>query len=556
MKTHYVSIRFLWFFVSGVLTVMFVLGLTPGQGSAFTQNITKTFTSAGAQDGWVLESGEFSNTGGSLNAAATTFKIGDDLANKQYRTILSFDTSSLPDDAVISKAVLKIKKQGLVGTNPFSTLQNIAVDVRRGAFSNNAALQKQDFQALPGKAAAAIIKNVPASNWYSAYIFQSGLAFINRRGKTQFRLRFQKDDNNNKKADFLLFYSGNSTLYKPQLVVTYSLPPQLSCGQTITTDTVLTQNLACPAGTDSAIIIGASNITLDLGGHRLSGFAPGNGVFAIGQEGITIKNGTIDGFTYGVFVIDTHLVTLDNLTIRNLDISDPNQFIFGINILSSQDVVVKDSLFEFLSVPHKEAVEVFDSTVAVSNIEVHGGGAGVSFSFANGACDPLNSPSNGTVLNSRFYNIYIAGIWVACTSSVWIEGNDFYPAPETGIGIQGDAPFDGAVTGLTIKDNTIHDTAIGIEFRGITNSTISNNLINNNRIWGIALRQSLGCLTPEPGWECFYSTANTIADNQVLGNGMDLFHDEESSGNIWERNICETTQGADIPACLPPPSLP
>jgi hypothetical protein len=327
---------------------------------------------------------------------------------------------------------------------------------------------------------------------------------------------------------------------------------KISCGQTITEDTVLTEDLSCPPGTEYALIIGASNITLDLGGHTLSGNAPGTGVFAIDQVGITVRNGAIDGFNYGVFVINTRQVTVENLTVRNLDISDPSHFIFGIHILSSQDVVIRDSLFEFLSVPHKEAVEIFDSFVNVSNIEVHGGGAGVSFSFASGVCDPVNSPSNGTVTDSKFTEIDVAGIWISCSSNALIEGNDFSAPPGVGVGIQGDAPFLGAVTGLTVKENFIHDTMIGIEFRGISESNVSDNYVFDNPIWGIALRQSLGCLTPEPGWECFYSTNNVIADNETWGNGADLFHYEDSTGNTWERNTCETKQGAEIPECLPP----
>ena len=348
---------------------------------------------------------------------------------------------------------------------------------------------------------------------------------------------------------FLLFFL---------LPLLFALPaeskPLISCGQTITQDTILAEDLACPPGTESAIVIGASNITLDLGGHRLSGYAPGTGVFAQGQAGITIRNGTIDGFNDGVFVINTHQVTMENLTV-DLVISDPSHFIFGIKILGSQDVIVRDSLFEFLSVPHKEAVEIYDSYVDVTDIEVQGGGAGVSFSFAGGVCDPLNSPSNGTVTNSRFSNIYIAGIWVSCSSSAVIEGNNFSPASGSGIGVQGDAPFLGAVTGLVVKENVIRDTMIGIEFRGISESTISNNHIFGNQIWGIALRQSLGCLTPEPGWECFSSTANLVADNETWGNVMDLYHYEGSLGNTWERNTCETKQGVEIPACSPPSAV-
>jgi hypothetical protein len=332
--------------------------------------------------------------------------------------------------------------------------------------------------------------------------------------------------------------------------------PEVSCGQTITEDTKLDKDLACPPGTESAIVIGASNITLDLGGHLISGHAPGTGVFSIGQEGITVRNGTIEGFNAGVFIIETRLVTMENLTVRNLDISDPNHFIFGIQVLRSQDIVVRDTLFEFLSVPHKEAVEIFDSYVDVSNIEVRGGGAGVSFSFADGVCDPVNSPSNGTVLNSKFSDIYIAGIWIACSSDALIEGNDFSAAPGVGVGIQADAPFLGAVTGLTVKGNSIHNAVLGIEFRGISESSIINNHVFEIKGWGIAMRQSMGCLTPEPGWECFYSTANLIADNETWGNVIDLYHYEDSLGNTWERNTCESKDGAEIPECTPPNATP
>jgi Right handed beta helix region len=327
--------------------------------------------------------------------------------------------------------------------------------------------------------------------------------------------------------------------------------PEVNCGDMITEDTTLDQNLACPPGTESAIAIGASNITLDLGGHTLSGHAPGIGVLAIGHEGLVIRNGIIEGFQDGVFVIESHLVTVEKLTVRNLESSDPGQFVRGVTIDGSQNVVVRDMLFEFLVVAHKEAVDAYASDMAVSDIEVRGGGAGVGFSFA-GVCDPVNAPNTGTVTNSRFSDVYGAGFYVACGSNVRIEGNNISTTPGAGVGIQGDAPFPGAVTGLTISNNSIHDTMIGIEFRGIVESTIASNYVFNNGYWGIAMRQSLGCIEPQPGWECFTSTANSIADNNTWGNGMDLYHYEGSLGNSWERNMCETKEGTEIPECTPP----
>jgi hypothetical protein len=333
--------------------------------------------------------------------------------------------------------------------------------------------------------------------------------------------------------------------FKSQEVAT----PQ-NCPLYITKDTILDKDLMSSPDTQFAIVISASDITLDLGGHVISGYAPtsgigGIGVFAQGVEGLTIRNGTIEGFNTGIFVDETGNVTIENLTIRNQNIIDINHFITGVTISGSPNIVIKDMLFEFASAWHKDAVQVYNSDVAISNIEVHGG-SGVAFNF-NQACDPVHTPSNGSVLNSKFLGICGIGIWISCTSSLRIAGNEFTGAPGQGEGIQGDAPFLGAVTGLTVEGNYIHDAAIGIEFRGITKSTISNNVVSGNSIWGIAIRQSLGCLNSIPGWECFYSIDNQIIDNQTSGNGLDLYHYEECVGNIWERNTYETKEGSGIP---------
>jgi hypothetical protein len=186
----------------------------------------RTFRSQAAYDGWVLESAETSGVGGTLNASAATFNLGDNAANKQYRAILSFDTSSLPDNAVISKITLKIKKQGLAGTDPFTTHGNLLVDIRKGAFGGNNALQLTDFQATASKSAAGTIKNTPVSGWYSVTFGSSAFTYVNKTGVTHFRLRFQKDDNDDNGADYLKFYSGNATTAsnRPQLIVEYTTP--------------------------------------------------------------------------------------------------------------------------------------------------------------------------------------------------------------------------------------------------------------------------------------------------------------------------------------------
>ena len=184
-----------------------------------------TFKSAGSLDGWILESSETSGKGGTLNKGASTLNIGDDAANKQYRAVLSFDTSSLPDNAVITNATLKFKYAGKSGTLPFSTHSNLLVDIRTGAFSNNSTLQLGDFKAAPSKSKVLSFNSAKVNNWYSRSFNTANFQYINLNGLTQFRLRFTKDDNNDFGADFLKIYSGNAgAASRPQLIVEYYIP--------------------------------------------------------------------------------------------------------------------------------------------------------------------------------------------------------------------------------------------------------------------------------------------------------------------------------------------
>jgi hypothetical protein len=185
---------------------------------------TQTFVSSAAQDGWILESSETSNKGGTLNAKATTFNLGDDAANRQYRGMLHFNVS-LPAGAVITSVTLKIKKSGVVGTNPFNTHGPLLVDIGKPSFGTSAALALGDFQAAAGSSAAASFGKTPAGAWYSAVLNSAAMAFINPAGTIQFRLRFTKDDNNDHGADYMMFFSGNApAASRPQLVIQYTVP--------------------------------------------------------------------------------------------------------------------------------------------------------------------------------------------------------------------------------------------------------------------------------------------------------------------------------------------
>jgi hypothetical protein len=184
--------------------------------------------SIAASDGWILESTENSNVGGSLNSTATTFRLGDDAAKKQYRDILSFNTgASLPDNAIIIKVTLKVKRQGIIGGgNPVTMFQGFMVDIKKGFFGT-AALQASDFQTKANKTYGPF-NTVLSGGWYSLDL-TSGKAYINQlntlSGLTQIRLRFNLDDNNNAVANYLSLFSGNApAASRPQLIIQYYIP--------------------------------------------------------------------------------------------------------------------------------------------------------------------------------------------------------------------------------------------------------------------------------------------------------------------------------------------
>jgi len=190
--------------------------------------ITETLTSNGKYDGWILESNENSNQGEKINARSSTLVLGDNHQNSQYRSILHFPTHYLPNDSVITGVMLMIKKYDLAGTNPFITHQNILIDIQYGAFGfigpfQQKALQNSDFQNASCSDAIGVILNIPMGDWYWAFLDSSAFNCINRYGATQFRLRFQLDDNNNSAYDYLRFYSGNdaNVQNRPRIIIQY-----------------------------------------------------------------------------------------------------------------------------------------------------------------------------------------------------------------------------------------------------------------------------------------------------------------------------------------------
>jgi hypothetical protein len=175
----------------------------------------------------VLVSSETAAAGGSIHATATTtsaLRVGDATSDRQYKSVVSFDTSSIPDGATIVSATLRLRRGTSSGTNPFGTHGACRADVQSGGFSGSTALATGDFQAAATAVQAATLSNAATNGaWSEGSLGAAGLAAISKTGTTQLRVYFALDDNDDGGNDYLGYYSGNNgtAANRPQLVVTY-----------------------------------------------------------------------------------------------------------------------------------------------------------------------------------------------------------------------------------------------------------------------------------------------------------------------------------------------
>ena len=187
--------------------------------------VTVTFYSVSAEDGRLFESTETSNVGGAGNATDNTtssLRVGDFSDDTQYRALVSFDTSSIPDTATITSATLRLKRGVLSGTSPFSTHGTCTVDIS-SAFGGATTFAGSDFQAAASSSGVASMSNPTTNGTFSTGALNAaGLAAVNKTGKTQFKVYFTLDDNDDLGSDYLGFYSGEAASgNKPELVIVY-----------------------------------------------------------------------------------------------------------------------------------------------------------------------------------------------------------------------------------------------------------------------------------------------------------------------------------------------
>jgi hypothetical protein len=188
---------------------------------------TLTFYSAASADGRVYDdgtgvAGTGCNTGNSGNSS---LRLGDYSGLESYRTILSFDTSTIPAHYKIESARLEMIRGTQNGQNPFDWPATCNIDIANPAFGD-VGLDPNDWEAPPDAVAVASFTADPGTeNPMTSTDFDSaGLANINRNGTTQFKVYFTPLHNNDAITDYLGFYSGEAVQNKqPKLIIECSI---------------------------------------------------------------------------------------------------------------------------------------------------------------------------------------------------------------------------------------------------------------------------------------------------------------------------------------------
>jgi hypothetical protein len=325
----------------------------------------------------------------------------------------------------------------------------------------------------------------------------------------------------------------------------------VACGEIITQTTTLTSDVGPCSG--DGIIIGADNITLDLGRHRVFGTpdkGDNAGILLNGRTGVTVTRGTVTDFGTGVVIMDGSANTVSRVfaheNIGPLDRS--GDLGAGIDIFGSRDNLLTNN-----RIVHNgpfEGIGVFGASSTGNRIENNLVEFNVIVSFVG---------------DSGFFNRddgINLGSGLSGGSHTTIKNNVIRLNGTNGINACSGTGIPCVTTDNVIERNIVEQNGLlgNIDGHGInvvnilptpggsapssTRNRIQRNLVQNNASNGITLGLSLD---------------NVIRNNRSVANGsfqfqgevfdnngIDLFDNEfDCDNNIWRGNVYETA----VPEC-------
>lgn len=204
------------------------------------------------------------------------------------------------------------------------------------------------------------------------------------------------------------------------------------------------------SGTNHAINISANNVTLDLNGHSLLS-ADDNERYGIevGGSNITLRNGTIEGYTSGITLVTVNNTDIEKVLVDNIRVIESlGSAITTSEINLSSDIVIQKSVF---------ADNVAGDVRLGNSINVSikdNSFLGISSTQNGNASVRVVNSANATIQNNRF------------SGYVWYYGTK----EGTGVSVENSNPN----PGILVLDNTFQSLDTAIE--GGSSVIVSGNL--------------------------------------------------------------------------------
>ena len=304
-----------------------------------------------------------------------------------------------------------------------------------------------------------------------------------------------------------------------------ALARHIECGARVTADVRLDADLRNCNGV--GLVIGASDVTVDLGGHTIDGTGRATGIVAgyggDGPRGVRVRNGTVRGFKVGVRGGGR------GIALRRLTVTKNAT---GGVILRGSDCAVERSAITDNGYGHGIFVVSADRCVIDANRVARHLGAGIATSRS----------SDATIADNRVSSNRRAGILVAAARDSLLERNTLSDN-EAGISL-----FDRS-SANTVRRNVLASNATGITLTfGGAGNRIEQNSVSASDGAGIRLAETrsgnvvlgnLVTLSGQEGIRVIDSAAALVEANSVYDNtGDGIFVDEQDTASaVLRRNV-------------------
>jgi parallel beta-helix repeat protein len=279
---------------------------------------------------------------------------------------------------------------------------------------------------------------------------------------------------------------------------------QVSCGERITADTTLQQDLVnCP---NHGIVIAADGITLDLNGHLVDGDgAPAAdcdqrkepcdfGVFNDGHDGVTVMHGSVREFAVGVLFGTLSGRARDN---RVLGVSATRNQFAGLGIFSQVRGLVRNSSGDGSLDREGSGMQLGDA----SHVRI------LSNSFRHNA-------HNGLVLFESSRNVIRGNLFARNDDEgILMEGGERYRVTRNRFVRNGSGITLGPGSRNVIADNRISGGRDGIRVEKGHDNLVAHNAVVSTRHVGI----TLGIHDPFIGGRRNVVRQNLVRDSRVDG---------------------------------------